>query len=530
MDKDREIELKLCIDPVDAAAFRRLPLLREKSLEGPTRRKVFNVYFDTPDLVLKQNAMALRLRKMGGKWLQTLKTAGTATGGLHHRGEWEYPLHAPQLDLSLFRDTPLAALPKSQQMHLTLTPAFTTEFIRTTWRVEVSPGQQVEVALDQGVIRCGESEATISEVEIELLEGSAAAVFDVATSLSAQIALRPDNASKAERGYRLFQPEPLEVRRASTTVLKRKWTPQKALQIIVSDCLAHYVANVDGALSNDAPEYVHQLRVAMRRLRSAIRTFKPENVEIISADVKWLAGALGDARDWDVLLTDNLPVLLGGYGDPALAKSMMAAGKQRQTDGRKSARAALASPRATLLVLAIGRWVTVPGELTLLRDNDVAEADICDTPKMGLAQFASKGIRRRHRQLLRDSANLSQLTPEARHQVRIDAKRLRYLVDFYSSLFSKSRVERYAKILGRIQDLLGETNDDAIAMTRIESLAAPERFIDFARGWFAARTLANLASMDAVITDLTDAKHFWQKQSAPKHVVENTELLKRSQG
>ena len=524
MDKDREIELKLCIDPVDAAAFRRLPLLREKSLEGPTRRKVFNVYFDTPDLVLKQNAMALRLRKMGGKWLQTLKTAGTATGGLHHRGEWEYPLHAPQLDLSLFRESPLAALPQSQQMHLTLTPAFTTVFNRTTWRVEVSPGQQVEVALDQGVIRCGESEVAISEVEIELLEGGAAAVFDVATALAAQIALRPDNVSKAERGYRLFQAEPHEARRASATVLKRKWTPQKALQIVVSDCLDHYVANVDGALNSDAPEYIHQLRVAMRRLRSAIRTFKPENVEVISAEVKWLASALGDARDWDVLLTDNLPVLLDGYGDPALARTLMAAGRQRQTDGRSAARAALASPRATLLVLAIGRWVTVPGERTPLPEKDVAGNNSSDAPKIKLAQFASQGIRRRHRQLLRDSANLRQLTPEARHQVRIDAKRLRYLVDFFASLFSTSRVERYAKILGRIQDLLGETNDDAIAMMHIESLAPPERFIDFARGWFAARTLANLAGMDAIIADLNDARRFWQKRAASKPVVENAEL------
>ena len=179
MDKNSEIEIKLSINPNDAAPFRRLPLLREKSIVGPTRRKVVNVYFDTPDLALEQRGMALRLRKLGGKWLQTLKTAGNATGGLHQRGEWEYPLRAPQLDLSLFRETPLAAVPQSKKLHLSLKQAFTTEFNRTIWRVEIAPGQQVEVALDQGVIRCGESELPISEIEIELCEGSAAAVFDV---------------------------------------------------------------------------------------------------------------------------------------------------------------------------------------------------------------------------------------------------------------------------------------------------------------------------------------------------------------
>ena len=526
MDNGSEIELKLGIDPGNTAAFRRLPLLHEKSLERPTRRKVLNVYFDTPDFILKQNAMSLRLRKMGGKWLQTLKTAGTTTGGLHRRGEWEHPLHAPQLDLSLFRDTPLASLANSQHMHLTLKPAFTTSFNRTTWRIETAPGQQVEVALDQGFIRCGESEEAISEVEIELLEGDTATVFDVADALATQIALRPENLSKAERGYRVLQPQPHEAQRARAAELKKKWTPQQALTTIVAACLAHFVANIDGALNSDAPEYIHQLRVAMRRLRSAIRTFKPADAEKINAEVKWLASALGDARDWDVLLMDNLPALLDGFGDPILAKALTAAAKQRQTEGRASARAALGSPRATLLVLAISRWITAPREQSP-PDIGPAATAVGDVPKMKLAQFASKGIGKRHRQLLKDSATLSQLTPEARHQVRIDAKRLRYLVDFFASLFSKSRVERYAKILGRIQDLLGETNDGVIALKHIESLAPPERFADFAKGWFAARTMANLSSMDAVIADLTEARHFWRKQSVSKDVVKNAEQLKR---
>ncbi len=516
MDKNSEIEIKLSINPNDAAPFRRLPLLREKSIVGPTRRKVVNVYFDTPDLVLEQRGMALRLRKLGGKWLQTLKTTGMATGGLHQRGEWEYPLRAPQLDLSLFRETPLAALPQSKKLHLALKPVFTTEFNRITWRVEISPGQQVEVALDQGIIRCGESELPISEVEIELREGSAAAVFDVAIALATQIALKPENISKAERGYQLTRPRPIEAQRAQATELKRKSTPQEALQTIVRSCLTHYMSNVDGALNTDAPEYIHQLRVAMRRLRSAIRTFKPANAEAISAEVKWLATAMGDARDWDVLLTDNLPTLLDGFGDPALAKVLMAAARQRQAEGRRSARAAIASPRATLLMLAIGRWATVAGELTLLPPRGTADGSAdgapADIPAMDLSAFASRGIRQRHHRLLRDSASLGELSPEARHQVRIDAKRLRYTVDFFSTLFPKKQVQQYAKVLGRIQDLLGEANDDTIAMTRIESLTPPERFIDFARGWFAARTVAKLANMDRQIAELKAAKRFWGKK------------------
>ena len=524
MDKNSEIEIKLTINSDDAAAFRRLPLLREKSIVGPTRRKVVNVYFDTPDLVLEQRGMALRLRKLGGKWLQTLKTAGTTTGGLHQRGEWEYPLRAPQLDLSLFRETPLAAVPQSKKLHLSLKQAFTTEFNRTTWRVEIAPGQQVEVALDQGIIRCGESELPISEVEIELCEGSAAAVFDVAIALVTQITLKPESLSKAERGYQLTRPKPIEAQRAQATELKRKSTPQQALQTIARSCLTHYMSNVDGALNTDSPEYIHQLRVAMRRLRSAIRTFKPANAEAISAEVKWLATAMGDARDWDVLVTDNLPTLLDGFGDPALAKVLMSAARQRQTEGRRSARAAIASPRATLLILAIGRWATVPGELTLLPPRGTADGAPADIPAMDLSAFASRGIRQRHHRLLRDSASLGELSPEARHQVRIDAKRLRYAVDFFSSLFSKKKTAQYAKVLGRIQDLLGEANDDAIAMTRIESLTPPERFVDFARGWFAARTVAKLVNMDPNVAELNAVKRFWGKKSEPPRLAGGSEL------
>ena len=266
----------------------------------------------------------------------------------------------------------------------------------------------------------------------------------------------------------------------------------------------------------------------MRRLRSAIRTFNPANAEAISAEVKWLATAMGDARDWDVLVTDNLPTLLDGFGDPMLAKALMAAARQRQAEGRRSARAAIASPRATLLELAIGRWATLSGELTLLPPYGTADGPAAGppalVPAMDLPAFASQGIRQRHRRLLRDSASLDELTVEARHQVRIDAKRLRYTVDFFSSLFPKKQVEQYAKVLGRIQDLLGEANDDAIAMTRIESLTPPERFVDFARGWFAARTVAKLANMDPNVAELKAVKRFWGKKPGLTSLAEGSEL------
>ncbi len=503
MAKDREIELKLAIDPADAAAFRQLPLLRELSLGGPTRRKVLNVYFDTPGLVLKQHAMALRLRKTAGKWQQTLKTAGVATGGLHQRGEWEYPLRAPQLDLALFRETPLATLAQSKALHRTLKPLFTTDFYRTTWLVEISPGQRVEVALDQGVIRCGERESIISEVEIELLEGGATAVFDVALLLIARIAMRPAILSKAERGYRLFAPEPFVPRHAVAIVLKRKWPPHHAMQAIIAACLDHFDANIDGALASDDPEFIHQLRVALRRLRSAIRIFRPAHAAQVSAELKWLAAAMGEARDWDVLVTQTLPVLLahdGGNGHRRGLTTPMASAKQHQAAARDAARSALASTREALLIMTLARGVSDPGGFAVPPSRK----------KQSLPQLASREINRRHRRLLRVNAALADSSVDARHRVRIDAKRLRYAVDFFATLFGEKHVTRYVKILGEIQHLLGETNDDAVSMRLLESLSPPAPFMDFAKKRTATRARTRLGNIDRRIAELRNVRRFWQ--------------------
>jgi triphosphatase len=528
-----EIELKLAIDRGDLASLRRHPLLRQKVIEGPSRRKVFSLYFDTPGLALRQRRMALRMRKTGGEWLQTLKAAGSSTGGLHQRGEWEFALRTPVLDLSLFAETPLAGVPNSKNLHHALKPVFSTALYRTTWIVELAPGRRVEVALDQGVIRSGTREVPISEVEIELVEGSAAAVFDVALALGEHIPLRPDIVSKAERGYRLFKSESLAPHKAGPIELDKDWPPQQALRVIAAGCLDHFEANVEGALAVDDPEFIHQLRVALRRLRSALRVFKPAAQVRFAAELKWLTGVLGEARDWDVLVAETLPPLLKGYGDAALAKKLLAAAKRRQSICRAAARAALVSQRQAHLVIELAQWLGAGDESVLVEETAaepaVKPAGAGEPPAPSiqlneLRDFASREIRRRHRRLLQDSVALAILDPGARHQVRIDAKRLRYAVDFFATLFGKRRTGPYLKTLSAIQDVLGQANDAASAERLIESLVPPEGFIHFAKGWFAARTLANLTEIHGHFSSLEKSRHFWPKKSRAPHEQEAVSL------
>jgi triphosphatase len=524
-----EIELKLAVDLADLASLRRHPLLRQKAIEGPLRRKVFSLYFDTPGLALRKHHMALRMRKTGGEWLQTLKTTGSSTGGLHQRGEWEFALRTPVLDLSLFSETPLAGVPNSKNLHLALKPVFSTDFYRTAWLVELAPGQRVEVALDQGVIRSDTREAPICEVEIELVEGSATAVFDVALALCEHIPLRPDILSKAERGYRLFHPESLAPHKADVIKLNEIWPPHQALRAIAAGCLDHFEANVEGALASNDPEFIHQLRVALRRLRSALRVFKPAAQVRFAAELKWLTGVLGEARDWDVLVAETLPPLLKSYGDAALAKKILAAAKRRQGIFRATAKTALVSRRQAQLVIELARWLGAQDESVpvaeaaasaALKQAGAQELPAKLTPLNELPDFASCEIRRRQRRLLHGSVALAILDPGARHQVRIDAKRLRYAVDFFATLFGKRRTGPYLKTLSAIQDVLGQANDAASAERLIESLAPPEGFIHFAKGWFAARTLANLTEIHGHFSTLKKSQRFWRKKSQAPHAQE----------
>jgi CHAD domain-containing protein len=251
--------------------------------------------------------------------------------------------------------------------------------------------------------------------------------------------------------------------------------------------------------------------VALRRLRSALRIFRPLSLQSVGSDLKWLTGALSDARDWDVLMTETLPAMLAALAESHVAKILVTAGEKRRDAARNSARAALSSGRAARTVILLGRLVTIPGELSLQEFFHTAAGD-AERRKYSrrLHTFAAHEIRRRHRRLLQVEGALAELTVENRHRVRIGTKRLRYAVDFFSSLFVADRVSPYAKIIGEIQDLLGEANDGDVALRLLASLVPPRRVADFARGWVAARTKANLTGIDRRIAALKVARHFWK--------------------
>ncbi len=495
-----ETELKLVLAPGEAGR-----LARAAPLAGLASRRenLVAVYVDTPQLELAGRGLGLRLRKAGRHWRATLKADSTTAGGLHSRPEWEYPVPGPVLDLSRFAGTPLADLADPATLHERLVPVLTTEFRRTRWVYSPAPGSRLEVVLDEGHLFAGKRSAPISEVEIEVLEGPPSAAFDLAEQLAGTLALRPEPASKLARGFALAGPAKPRPARARPVDIADAPDAREAARRIVASCLAQAQANEEGVLASPDIEYVHQLRVALRRLRSALRLFRdtlaPGEGAAFAEDLRWAAAALGRCRDWDVFATETLPPLLAAQGDATVARAIRAGARARQREARQQTREAILSARYGRLMIRLARWCAT---------HAPAPPGV-PAPKA----FASASLRKGARRIRAGQAGFSRATPDARHQLRIHVKRQRYAVEFLGSLFRGQAPARHARRLAHAQESLGLANDSANALAHVAELAPGARLLEFARGWFAAHESVGVAAAARDLARAVGLRRFWRRKS-----------------
>src|SRR5690606_27389059 len=209
----QETEIKLRISPDAMNALRTHPLLTERRQGDWQTGTLYNQYYDTASRDLAAARVALRVRRDGDQFIQTLKSSGQSVAGLSERSEWDWPVSAASLDLTLLDDScwPASLAPLD---HLHLLPVFTTDFQRTKallrWERD-GETVEVEAALDQGKVVADGREEPICELELELRSGPAAAVLELAIALAQDVALMPCDISKAERGYRLYDPSSYEL-------------------------------------------------------------------------------------------------------------------------------------------------------------------------------------------------------------------------------------------------------------------------------------------------------------------------------
>lgn len=501
----QEVELKLLALPADLRRLRAaVRALAPQGVRLSTQR-LLSHYFDTPDLGLWHAGIALRVRKVGRRWLQTLKGDGEVQAGLHSRAEWESSVPDGQPDLArLIAAHPDDAALRVAAARVASMPAlhhiFVTDFRREALTLTLEDGSVVEVALDQGEISAGERSTPICEVELELKDGAVSALFALARTLQRAAPLRVGQASKAERGYALLRDEraPLPVK-AKPLQLDPGMTVEDAFAACFAACITQLQGNEPGFLGTPDPEHVHQMRVALRRLRALLglmgRVMPKSVFAAINGELKWLAGALEAARDWYVFAHETLPPIAEAAGAQSLAILSQRAGAALE-EGVREAVAAVQSERYNSLMFQLGEFTATRGWRAALPESAL------EALAEPVGSFAARLLSRRHRQLLKLGAGLGQAQPEARHAVRIAAKKLRYGLEFFMSVLPEKRARPVQSALAELQDLLGRLNDAAVAETLTARLRtdqdSPEVQLDIGmvQGWLLAQRAHHLAALD----------------------------------
>ncbi|WP_434034154.1 CHAD domain-containing protein [Cupriavidus sp. a3] len=486
-----EKELKFELAANQGAAMRELPALLDVEPDSQQEQALESEYFDTPDFLLRRNGADLRVRRNGDQITQTLKSSGERRGGFFEREEYESALKETKPDLKALR----AAVPKSSALsHLLkngslpdqLVPIFRSTVTRKLWTLKLESGEEIELALDSGKITAAAQARTFSELELELKQGEPRRLSELGLRLIDKLPMSLSMQSKSDRGYDLLVSGDRSAVKARPIALKRNDTVEEAICKILQSCLDQVHANAPLVATGHSPEGVHQMRVGLRRFRSALDMF--DDVITLPAaladEVKWIADELGESRDWYVLAHSTLPQVDAGKDKREQMAETKAAAAEIAKARHAKATAAVQSPRYARVALALDHWITA----TPWRD---ASDDTRKQLGRPAAVLADRVLRKRHRKLVRRGRGLHKLDAHRRHRARIAAKKLRYAAEFFADLFRQKRLNPYRRVLAKLQDDLGWGNDMAVADGLLGHLQQHHRKASagasYARGFLAAR-------------------------------------------
>jgi triphosphatase len=465
-----EIELKLDVPVSAAQRFATAPWLKKLAIGAPKKEKLVSVYYDTQDFALRGHRAALRVRKTGGRYVETLKTEDNAAQSFLGRGEWECELDDAHPDLRKIGKDGLNGLDR-KMLDGELKPIFETAVTRTVIPVRYN-GADLEIAVDVGQVRTGRKTVPIHEIEIELKNGHAAAVVQLGTRIARSLHAAYGVASNAERGYALHEGTVEDAATATPIVLDPEMKAAEAFKVIGLSCLHHFASNRDAIAAGD-PEGVHQMRIGLRRLRAAMSVFKEmlrdQEMERLKGQLEWLGDALGPARDMHVMMSSTIAALEKEGTDARAVESLKREIVQKRVLGFRQAKAAVKSERYRKIVLdaafwlAGGNWAVNGDELMRARREQVISA------------FATTELDRRFHKILKKVDKLRELDALHRHKLRIAVKKLRYAAEFFDSLFDRDNGrKKFAKALKSLQTSLGELNDIRVHDRLAGQFAGPQ--------------------------------------------------------
>jgi CHAD domain-containing protein len=368
----------------------------------------------------------------------------------------------------------------------------------------------VTASLVTGTLRGGASAAPVARL---LLTGPEAAVLATIRALATALPLPPPRLALPEEARALAGGAPARPRRSGPPRLDADLDVEGALALSLGHLAEVMLWHVPGAAAGATPEGVHQMRVALRRLRSLLRVFRPAcdgpSLRGFDAGLRALAGVLGPARDWDVWLGGQGAELAAARpGDKRIAALLDAA-----VAAREAAYAALRPVLAGTLPGSIA-WQAVALALERpWRAEHEAEAAVAAraTP---LARFAATALDRRWRRLAGTGSEIGTLPDDEFHALRIEAKRMRYAAELFVPLWGRKRGRRFLARLSVVQDAFGLANDAVVAQGLMGGLARDRRRLLWAsavaEGWALARARRSRAKAEAAWEALLAEGPFWE--------------------
>ncbi|CAN7405624.1 CHAD domain-containing protein [Bradyrhizobium sp. LjRoot220] len=413
--------------------------------------KQVSTYFDTAKHKLRRYGLALRVRQIGDKHIQTIKSAAGAQFG---RGEWETEIEGNAPDLKKVDGTPLEPL-ASKKLRGKLKPIFKTSVHRVTLPVR-SRSSEIELAVDRGRLIAGRRSSPIEELELELKTGRPADLFRLAKFVGKKIGAELYFRTKSERGYELASGKNGQVVFAESIELQDDMTAEEGFRVIARSAVRHFAANADAVRMLD-PEGIHQMRVGLRRLRAAISLFSDvlseARTEKIKSELRWLTSELAPAREIDVFVKERISQAVRDIVPRRAGKAIETEFAARRAKALERASEAVGSARCRALLVDVLEWI---------EERHRGGRKDTTTP---IGTFAAEILRRRVKKLLKQGRDLGKLSARERHRFRIRVKKVRYAVEFFESLFPGKRehkqIARLSRHLKNIQDALGSLNDFA---------------------------------------------------------------------
>lgn len=452
-------------------------------------------YYDTPNRLLAKNGMALRLRKENDLWVQTFKAAGQS----HlHRVEEEVFLgkceQEPELNLELYKDnkavTDLLTEALGTEVEK-LSLQFETD-VHRTYHVFEADNTAIEVCLDDGVVKTATTQSKICEVEFELKQGAVKTLIQFAQQWINRYELWLDVRSKAERGNLLALGKAVSPAvHAKNLSLDKNISAEQALKKIVENCLGQFLPNMAAIADNVAEaEHIHQARVSLRRLRSALHHFSGWSDDLNPAWEEQIAALfrkLGNTRDVDAIRTEILPMIVQ-HGSPELLLPI-------SEEPLKDLATLFKSAETVKLVLALLAFA-------------YSEEDSQST-KGKFKKEIEKSLDKLHYQVVSHAKDFNELEVTEQHKIRKKAKQLRYCIEFISSLYPSKNVQQFLKKLQPVQNTLGLYNDLFIAEDLFNKAIEHDPHFWFALGWIKAKQPYLQNQSAEALQKFNKVKTFW---------------------